>query len=204
MAFEHGLLNSKSIDEALKRLNGKMVYAEVDAIEFVVCGGAALIVTGMIARSTGDVDIVALARITDSDLELMNSRSLPPDVERLASEVAVDMGIDKSWLNFGPGPLLDFGLPEGLATRLTRRSYGACLTVHFIGRLDQIQFKLYAAMDPKEGTRHLSDLLDLEPAEDELRIAIAWLLNREVGAPFKTRLKQVLERLGYEEFARNI
>jgi hypothetical protein len=64
----------------------------------------------------------------------------------------------------GPAPLVDFGLPSGLEGRLKRRSYGKCLALHLVSRLDQIHLKIYATMDPKTRMEtHLGDLLDLKP-----------------------------------------
>jgi len=86
-------------------------------------------------------------------------------------------------------------------TRLKKKSYGECLTIYFIGRLDQVHFKIYAAMDPKQGERHLSDLLDINPTEREVQAAVSWLLGRKAGPEFKATLKQVLERIGHERLA---
>ena len=61
-------------------------------------------------------------------------------------------------------------------------------------------------MDPKQGTRHLSDLMDLEPTEVEVNAAVSWLLGRAVGAnpQFKATLRQVLDRIGHERIAGQI
>jgi hypothetical protein len=198
MANDDRSLNAQVIEEALKRLNSKMAYAMMDSINLVVCGGAALIITKLVTRSTRDVDLIALANTKGSEVELLPPDTLPADLKQLVAEIAREFGIREDWLNFGPSPLLQFGLPEGLTTRLTKKSYGACLTVFFISRFDQVHFKIFAAMDAKEGTRHLSDLLDLEPAESEVKAAVSWLLGRKVSSQFKATLQQVLERIGYE------
>jgi hypothetical protein len=39
------------IEEALKRLNAKMVYAEMEPVELVSCGGASLNLTGLVSRT---------------------------------------------------------------------------------------------------------------------------------------------------------
>jgi hypothetical protein len=59
-------------------------------------------------------------------------------------------------------------------------------------------------MDPNAGTRHLSDLLDLNPTADEVAATVKWLLSRRVSVPFKATLKQVLERIGHESIAGEI
>ena len=197
-------ISSASITQLFKRLNSKLVYAQAAPVELVVCGGAALIAARLVTRSTRDVDILALAHVEGTEVTLLPRGQLPEELKRLAGEIAIELGIDADWLNFGPSPLFDIGLPPGLTTRLKKTTYGACLKVHFISRIDQVHFKIFAAMDPKEGTRHLSDLLDIEPSVDEVNAAVSWLLGRKVSAQFKTTLKQVLERIGHESIARTI
>jgi hypothetical protein len=63
---------------------------------------------------------------------------------------------------------------------------------------------MFAAMDPKSGTRHLSDLLDLDPKENEVTASVGWLLGRKASPEFKSALCQVLERIGYERIAEQI
>jgi hypothetical protein len=110
----------------------------------------------------------------------------------------------KDWLNFDASPLIAFGFPPDMTKRLIKYSYGACLTVYFINRFDRVHFKMFAAMDPKDGTRHLGDLLDLKPSEDEVKAAVSWLLGRKASPQFKAALCQVLERIGYERIAEQI
>lgn len=51
------------IEEALMRLNAKMVYAELEPVELVSCGGASLNLMGLVSRSTGDVDIICAVQV---------------------------------------------------------------------------------------------------------------------------------------------
>lgn len=197
-------MNADAIVEALKRLSQKMVYAQCDPIELVICGGAGLILTGLISRATKDVDIVALAHRNGAQLEILQDRRLPKELTQMIADVGRELGIDHDWLNFAASPLLRFGLPPHLATRLTRKSYGACLTAHFISRLDQVYFKIYAAMHPNQGHRHLSDLLDLKPTADEVEKVVGWLLARKPSRQFKNTLKQILERIGHERITEHI
>jgi hypothetical protein len=55
-----------------------------------------------------------------------------------------------------------------------------------------------------EATKHLNDLLDLEPTAEETQAAVDWLLRRESSADFKLRLKQVLDRIGHERIGEQI
>ncbi len=196
--------SDESKDEILVRLNRKMAYAEVEPLNVAVCGGAALIAVGLVTRATQDVDVIALLRTNQVNVEVLDDKILPADVERLVAEIGIELGIRKDWLNFEASPLIAFGFPPDMTRRLIKKSYGICLTVYFISRFDQVHFKIYAAMDPKSGTRHLSDLLDLKPQEDEVRAAISWLLERKASLEFKAALCQVLERIGYERIAEQI
>lgn len=121
------------------------------------------------------------------------------------AEVGRELGIKEEWLNFGPAPLVAFGLPRGFEQRLKRKSFGRCLALHLIGRLDQIHLKIYAAMDPKTRLEtHLGDLLDLEPTEVEAKAAVAWLVSRKTSPAFRRKLKEVLERIGHEKLAEEL
>ena len=195
----------KAIESALKKLNAKMVYGQIEPVALVCCGGAALNIMGLIARSTNDVDIVAVAEVKKSGkVAIHMGEPLPKRFRELVAEIGVELGIREDWLNFGPSPLRKFGLPPGLQGRLTKRVYGPCLTVFYISRFDQIHFKIYATMDPKAGTRHLADLLDLEPTADESRAAAKWMLSRKTSKPFRSKLAEVLERIGHEQIAEEI
>ncbi len=91
------------------------------------------------------------------------------------------------------------GLPAGLAERLQFQRYGAHLTVHFIGRVDQIHFKLYAAAD--RGGYHIEDLRALDPTPDEIETAARWAMTHDVSEGFVMVLKDLLRSLGYAESA---
>jgi hypothetical protein len=204
--IHEGQFSGKSgIEEALKRLNAKMIYAELEPVELVSCGGASLSLMGWVSRSTGDVDILCAVEVEKGKVRLLTTTTLPPRFAELVAEVGRELGIKETWLNFGPAPLLDFGLPPGIESRLKRKRYGRCLALHVISRLDQIHLKLYAVMDPKTRVEtHLGDLLDLEPTKAEARAAVDWLLSRKTSADFRRKLKQVLERIGHEELAQEI
>jgi hypothetical protein len=196
----------QGIEEALNRLNAKMVYAGMEPIELVSCGGAALNLMGWVSRSTSDVDIICAAKVdVKGKVKLQPDLVLPPQFFMLVEEVGREMGIKPEWLNFGPAPLVEFGLPVGLADRLQRKSYGSCLALHLVSRLDQVHLKIYATMDPKTRLEsHLGDLLDLEPTEAEAKAAVEWLLNRKTSREFRRKLRQVLDRIGHEALAQRL
>jgi len=197
-------ITNAQLETALGLLAGRLDLAQTEPARLVVCGGSALIATGLRKRTTKDVDIVALMNVS---AHLVSPDPLPEFLLDAAKHVARDLGLFDNWLNNGPssgaGGLYQMGLPEGIVERLTARKYGPRLTVYFIGRLDQIHFKLYAAADQRDGT-HLTDLLALNPAGAELEMAARWAMTHDVSEGFKTVLKETLRELGHESVAENI
>ncbi|NLV41249.1 MAG: hypothetical protein GXY15_08465 [Candidatus Hydrogenedentes bacterium] len=195
-------MDSQQLDAAFRIMNGLLVRSEAPPVHLVVCGGAALIAAGLIARTTRDVDIVALLE----DGRLASPSPLPPHLLLAAEQTAEALQLPKDWINNAPsrnkGGLFQMGLPEGLQERLLPRNYGACLTAHFIGRLDQIHFKLYAAVE--RGGYHTADLLALGPTDTELAQAAQWALGQDVSREFRQLLRQLLETLGNDGIAATI
>ncbi len=75
----------------------------------------------------------------------------------------------------------------------------AHLTVHFINRVDQIHFKLYASAD--RGGYHIEDLRALDPTPDEIEAAARWAMTHDVSEGFAMVLKDLLRSLGYADSA---
>lgn len=197
-------IGSDNLDRALKLLAGRLDIAQSEPIRLVICGGSALIAVGLRQGTTKDVDIVALL---DSSFDLVSPDPLPPFLLEASKAVARDLGLFDTWLNNGPssgeGGLYQMGLPNGIAKRLTAREYGPRLTVYFIGRLDQIHFKLYATVDQPDGT-HLADLLALKPTDAEIEAAARWAMTHDVSEGFKSALKDITRKLGYGRVADNL
>jgi len=166
-------LSGSRLDEAFGLLGGRLARNKAPSVRIVVCGGAALIVTGLSSRTTTDVDIVALM---DDSRMLVAPVPLPDWLRRAADEVAETLGPPENWPNNGPsrdeGGLFQMGLPDGFQGRLHAREYGDRLTVYFIDRIDQIHFKLYAAVD--HGGYHVNDLESLNPSDEEMSQAARW------------------------------
>lgn len=195
-------LDSDALNLAFESLAIRLEENEAEPVELVVCGGSALIMMGAVARTTKDVDVLALARAGI----LESPDPLPDTLRQAAAEVAEDLGLPGDWLNNGPsrgeGGLFQMGLPAGLCQRLHPKSYGPFLTVHLIHRLDQIHFKLYAAAD--RGGYHVADLQALHPTTDELVQAARWTMTHDVSDGFAMVLKDMLRKLGYGEVAERL
>jgi hypothetical protein len=190
------MVNIPNVDAAHQLLNAlaEQLKALGEPFELVVIGGSGLLVLGAVDRATRDVDVVALRR--DSKLERPNP--LPESLAAARDRVARDFSLPSDWLNPGPASLLDFDLPDGFLNRLESRSYGEYLTVHFASRLDQIHFKLYAAVDQGPG-RHSQDLEALSPTSDELRQAARWTRTHDPSPGFEDILRQVLLHYGVDD-----
>ena len=86
---------------------------------------------------------------------------------------------------------------------MTKRDFGSRLAIYFIGRLDQIHFKLYAAADQRDDT-HMADLRALKPTDSELEAAARWTMTHDVSEGFRMVLIELLKQMGYEIVAKNI
>ena len=188
------------IEEALTLLDARLRRNGAAPQRLVICGGSALITAGIVSRTTKDFDIVALM---DELEHLIAPVPLPEELLTAAKEIAPFLEVDAAWLNNGPsrdaGGLFQLGLPDGFASRLTRQVVGSHLTVYWIGRLDQICFKLDATAD--QGGRHLTDLRALKPSENELEFATRWATGNNVSAEYKWLLVELIKQLGHEKLA---
>lgn len=184
-------------------LAGNMDLANTPEIHLVICGGASLIATKIISRTTKDIDIVAFRTM---DGTLIAPVPLPEFLMQAAKVVARDLGLEPNWLNNGPsqdeGGLFQMGLPAGIVDRLIARVYGPRLTVYFIGRRDQIFFKVFSGAD--RGGVDLDDLAALRPTGEEMEEAARWAMTIDVSEGYRTLLQELLRNLGYESIAARI
>ncbi len=194
----------EQFDTALRLLNGRLAIADSPNFNLVVCGGTALVATELVMRATRDVDIVAMA---DDEGCLIDPAPLPGALVTAALEVAEDLGLPVDWLNNGPssgeGGIYRLGLPQGFAGRLTWKRFGEKLSVAFIDRIDQIYFKLYAAVD-QFGSYHATDLQELNPTDDELLKAIAWSRTHDPSEGYLESTKMFFREFGYEHLVDRI
>lgn len=196
-------MNNKQIDlsklnNALQQLNEQLMLMDAPVTELVVCGGSALIATGLVLRTTRDVDILAFM----SSKELKDSEPLPDYLVIAANNVGRAMGLPSNWLNNGPASQFRMGLPDDFQKRLHSFVIGEKLTMHYIGRYDQIFFKTYASAD--RGGYHVSDLRALNPSEHELVAAAKWCMTQDVSVGFRGILKDMFLQLGWENVSKRI
>ncbi|MEI6786920.1 MAG: hypothetical protein WCL49_00415 [bacterium] len=198
--------NADDIQGALQRLGKRLLYDYAEPISLVVCGGSALNVLNIASRTTRDVDVLATVVDTANGIRLLHDLPLPKEFRDVVAEVGRDLGLEDDWLNMGPKDVLEvYGAPPGMTERWERREYGPSLTVNFVSRLDQVHLKLLAAADPKAEPRHLEDLVTrIKPTTEEIRTAVAWLLDRRTSPRFRENVRRAVEALGYDNISNDI
>lgn len=182
-------MNTSEIEQYLAKL--AEIYEALGGrpLTITICGGAALMILGLVDRTTKDIDLVEPHR-------------LPAEFDEAARVVAREYGLPGNWINQGPKQLAEMGLPPQFHERAVVRKYGKKLEVRLTSRRDQIFFKMYAAVD--RGGYHADDLKKLKPTDAELADAARWCMTHDVSAVFKDVLTDMLEKLGYGEVAHTL
>lgn len=191
-------IDISKLSEALVILNEQLMLADSEPQHLVVCGGSALIATGLVPRTTQDVDIVAIFK----DCNLADPDPFPETLTNAANTTAKLLSLPEDWLNSGPADLFRMGLPEGFTERLQKVSIGDYLNIYYTSRFDQIHFKLYAAVD--RGGYHFTDLATIKPTKDELYAAAKWCTTQDVSEGFLYLLKEFLKSFGAGDVAEKL
>ena len=108
-------IDISKLNEALLLLNEQLILTDAPETELVVCGGSALIATGLVPRTTQDVDVVALMKAE----VLVDPEPLPDYLLNAAGNVCQILKLPTDWLNNGPAAQFQLGLPPGFQERLT-------------------------------------------------------------------------------------
>jgi len=180
------------LDEALATL-GALLEERGNHIGVLVVGGGSLLLLGVVERPTADVDIVGFSSVagyTKADV-------LPEFLTTAVLEVGDALGLGGAWFNSGPAGLIDFGLPAGLEDRVMVRTYGG-LEVHLPAREDLVCFKLYAAVDQGERSKHFADIRALTPTSEQLLNAARWTRTHDPSPGFLVELQRILRLLEVE------
>jgi len=195
-------IGTGNIDKIFTALDRQIGVRGGEPINLVVCGGTALSALGLVNRTTKDVDVLAMIEENEKGIEIRALEKFPVGLEESARVIARDFILPDNWLNLGPAAQVASGLPDGLTGRLVKKNYGKHLNIYYIGRLDQIFFKLYAAADRND--YHVQDLAALNPTGEEIKAAVEWVLTQDVSEGFRMILKDFLNRNGYEDIAPGI
>ena len=196
--------DQKDVETILSALGEQLEEIASEPIEILVCGGSALNFLGLVQRATKDVDVLAYVnRNTAGEVSFISADPLNKNLITASKKVARDFNLTENWLNAGPASATDLGLPNGILKRVKTIQYGQKLTIHFMGRYDQIHFKLYAAVDQGAG-KHFDDLLALNPTPDELEQAARWSMTHDVSKGYRQVLKGLLNHMGYSDVAQRL
>ena len=187
------MLGRDRLDEALTTL-GALLEERGQRIGVLVIGGSSLLLLGVIERPTADVDIIGFP----TAVGYVSADLLPDFLATAVAEVGDALGLAPTWFNAGPAGLVEFGLPPGLRARVSVRSYGG-LEVHLPAIEDLVCFKLYAAVDQGERSKHFADLRALSPTPDQLHNAARWVRTHDPSPGFLGELHRILSALGVEE-----
>jgi|HubBroStandDraft_6_1064221.scaffolds.fasta_scaffold56912_2 hypothetical protein len=146
--------------------------------EIVVAGGSALVLLGIVDRSTADADAVA-------------SRPKLSTFAREVAAVADDLDLAPTWVNDGVTAYRDL-LPADFASRTVLLGTFGQLAVRILGREDLIIMKM-AASRPRD----LDDLRALAPTADELAFVARQLTRINSLSPRDAlRMQLYLEQHG--------
>jgi len=196
--------DKKDVETILSALGEQLEGVLNEPVELLVCGGSALNVLDLVQRATEDVDVLAYGvRNTEGKISFVKAEPMINELAVAAKIIARDFNLPDKWLNPGPASAVDLGLPNGIMQRVVTKKFGQRLTIHFLGRYDQIHFKLYAAVDQGAG-KHLDDLLALKPTSDEIEQAAHWSTTQDVSEGFKQSLKSLLNYLGFRDVAERL
>lgn len=182
----------EGLEEALRTL-GAVLESRRLSYRLLVAGGSSLLLLGVVDRVTADLDVVGI----DGERGYVRAEPLPSALVVAVADVGRALGLGPEWLNSGPASLVDFGLPPGLADRVSVRRYGG-LELHLPGRFDSICFKVYAAADQGRRSKHFRDLEALEPSGAELLDAAHWAITHDPSPGFRGLLVETLQAFGVE------
>lgn len=179
------------VRQALSALGQELADEKRPKIALLICGGAALGISGFVSRTTSDVDVLGLA-------DCSSGLQQPPAwLWNSAGKVAAILGLEQNWLYDAASALSEMGLPKGIVERATRHRFGPSLEIAVASRLDLIALKCFAAIDPKARRQHLEDLVDLHPDKTEMDFAATWLLDRPSSPEFRRAVAQLYDVLGH-------
>jgi hypothetical protein len=196
------MISLENLNDILTALDRQILLHRGSPIGLVVCGGTALFAMSLTSRTTRDVDVLGSYKNHEKGVSIEPIGSFPDWFQSAAAKVGRDFDLPHDWINTGPEAQLKSGLPDGFIDRLTKRTYGSNLTVYYISRIDQIHFKLYAAID--QGGYHTDDLFGLNPTESEIRAAARWVLTQDVSENFRLISRDFLVKKGFHDIARDI
>ncbi|AYF44402.1 hypothetical protein BALOs_1401 [Halobacteriovorax sp. BALOs_7] len=143
------------IDLALKKLND-FLAKEGKALEFVICGGALIYLSGYNSRPTQDVDVL---------------KGFNEVLKQASKDIAEELGISEKWLNPHVEVFVEY-FPEGWEDRVELVRNYSNLEVFGVSRQDLISNKLKSLLT-READRQ--DLILMKVSREEFDIAVSFV-----------------------------
>lgn len=187
-----GFGRKEEIEAALSEMGRQMALHDASHLTVLCCGAAALCAVNVLSRSTLDVDAIGGV---DSEDQVVLIEAFSKETAAAVAATAQKLGLTENWFNLEASAILDRGLPEGAVARSARhaRSFGPCFTVRFMDRLDLIALKMFAALDPAKGRRHVEDLAAINPSREEVLHGLRWMSAWPSSPHFKAALHNLAE-----------
>lgn len=187
-------IETNTIDKIFKALNDQIKAHKGHPYSIAVCGCTALIAKGLINRKTRDVDVLGEVSIDNGKTIIKKTVEFPSWFIKAVNAVGFESNMPDNWFNAGPTMQVDYGLPEGIESRLEKISYGEYLKIYYISRFDQIFFKLNHSICVGGEGYHVDDLFNLNPTQEEIYQACIWLLNQYKSEHIKQGLLDFLKK----------
>lgn len=164
-------------------------------LRLVVSGGAALIATGVIDRSTIDIDVFAQRELEG---DLVPGNPLPGWFLDLVRRVAEIEKLPRKWINADTSLVMNGleMLPAECYRDLHEEEFGTRLRVCFLQGKAQIYLKAYAILGRDE-PRDSADFRALQPGPGDITQSVDWMIEndliaRSAASSAKEKLNRVL------------
>ena len=159
----------------------KFLYERGLKFEAIVIGGAALNIMDIVSRKTKDVDLI--------------DPKIPEEIKNASIEFSKRKPeIDHNWLNNGPISIIK-NLPRDWRQTLEIIFEGNALTLRTLSRINLIRTKLFAFCDRQIDK---GDCIALSPTEDELSLAIEWVILQDANEQWPSHVKEMINELKKE------
>lgn len=187
-------IEGKTVKKIFKTLNDHLKIHNGHHYSIVVCGCTALIAKGLTKRKTKDVDVLGEVSIINGEIIIKKILQFPSYFIEAVYTVSMDLNMQENWINAGPTMQVDYGLPDGIESRLEKISYGGFLDIYYISRIDQIFFKLNHSICVGGTGYQVDDLFNLNPTQEEIFNACMWVLDQYKSESIKQDLLDFLKK----------
>lgn len=187
------MIGSDQLRDALSAV-GEILESEDEEVSIVIVGGTSLNLSGIVDRTTDDVDVIARAETEEGEVTLIRPDPMPKVLEEAIQRVARDFSLSSKWLNTAVGNQWETSLPPSLQEDLTWQRFGG-LRVGVAGRRPLIALKLLAAVDQGQQSVHYQDLVRLDPTEEEFEEARAWAETEDPSPTIAKHIDQVIRHV---------